>query len=164
MAVDSFLFLTDIDGESVDHKHATEIDILSWSFGAHNSTTSHKSTGSGAGGVTINDLTVNKRVDKASPILFEKCCTGGIIPAGKITVRKAGGDALEYLIVDMESVFITGYQVNGTDGADQLTEQVTLTYKKVGITYAPQLDDGTGGAASGKGWSLAGNEKWAPPT
>jgi type VI secretion system secreted protein Hcp len=163
MAIDSFLLLDTVDGESVDHAHAGEIDILSWSFGANNTSTSAKSTGSGGGGVSVHDLTVTKRVDKASPVLFENCCTGAMVAKGKITVRKAGGEALEYLIVNMESVFITGYQVSGTDGQDQLTEQVTLTYKSVGITYAPQLDDGSGGPGSGKGWSLAKNTIWAPP-
>ena len=33
MAVDVFLKLGDIKGESKDSKHAGEIDVLSWSFG-----------------------------------------------------------------------------------------------------------------------------------
>jgi type VI secretion system secreted protein Hcp len=163
MAIDSFLLLETVDGESVDSVHEGEIDILSWSFGAHNASTSAKSTGAGSGGVSVQDITITKKVDKASPILFEKCCTGGVLPTGKITVRKAGGEALEYLIVNMEQVFITGFQVSGTDGQETISEQVTLTFKSVGITYAPQLDDGSGGPGSGKGWSLAKNIAWAPP-
>ena len=145
MAVDMFLKLATVNGESTDSKHGEEIDLLSWSFAAHQTGTSNTGGGSGAGRVSIQDLTITKKVDKSSPTLFALCCSGQHLESGALTVRKAGGDALEYLIVKMEHVLITGFQTTGSDGQDQLVEQVTLSFKRVGIVYTPQLDDGTGG-------------------
>jgi type VI secretion system secreted protein Hcp len=162
MAVDMFLKLATIDGESTDSVHSGEIDLLSWSFAAHQTGTSNTGGGSGAGRVSIQDLTVTKKVDKASPTLFGLCCSGAHLESGTITVRKAGGEAIEYLVVKMEHVLITGFQTTGSDGQDQIVEQVTLNFKRVGLVYTPQLDDGTGGPEVGKGWDIGGNLAWEP--
>jgi type VI secretion system secreted protein Hcp len=162
MAVDMFLKLATVDGESTDSKHSGEIDLLSWSFAAHQTGTSNTGGGSGAGRVSIQDLTITKKVDKSSPTLFALCCSGAHLDDGALTVRKAGGDALEYLVVKMEHVLITGFQTTGSDGQDSLVEQVTLNFKRVGLTYTPQLDDGSGGPEIAGGWDIGGNLAWEP--
>ena len=48
-AVDFFLKIDGIDGESADHKHGKEIDVQSWSWGAHQSGTHAGGGGGGAG-------------------------------------------------------------------------------------------------------------------
>jgi len=53
MAVDMFLKIDDIEGESVDDVHAGEIDILSWSWGMSQSGTTHTGPGGGAGKVNL---------------------------------------------------------------------------------------------------------------
>jgi type VI secretion system secreted protein Hcp len=164
MAVDMYLKLASVGGESTDSGHAGEIDLLSWSFAANQTGTSHTGGGSGAGRVSIQDLTITKKVDKASPTLFALCCKGNHLASGTLTVRKAGGDsAVEYLVVKMEHVLITGFQTTGSDGQDQLVEQVSLNFKKVGLIYTPQLDDGTGGPSVGGGWDVGANIAWEPP-
>jgi type VI secretion system secreted protein Hcp len=162
MAVDMFLKLATIDGESTDNAHAGEIDILSWSFAAHQTGTSSTGSGSGAGRVSLQDITVTKKVDKSSPMLFLLCCNGKMVESAFITCRKAGGEALEYLVVSMEDILITGFQTTGSDGQDQIVEQVTLNFKRAGIIYTPQLDDGTGGGAVDKGWDIGANMEWPP--
>ena len=42
MAVDMFLKIGDIKGESADDKHAGEIDVLAWSWGMSQSGTTHR--------------------------------------------------------------------------------------------------------------------------
>ena len=54
MAVDMYLKLTGIDGESSDSTHAGEIDVLAWSWGASQSGTMHLGTG---GGCVYSSLT-----------------------------------------------------------------------------------------------------------
>ncbi len=48
-AVDYFLKIDGIEGESNDHKHKGEIEILSWSMGATQSGTHAFGGGGGAG-------------------------------------------------------------------------------------------------------------------
>ena len=51
MALEAFLKIEGIPGESRKQGHADEIDILSFSFGASNPTTVGKGTGAGASSV-----------------------------------------------------------------------------------------------------------------
>lgn len=160
MAIDMFLKLESVDGESVDAQHTDEIDLLTWGIDARQTGTSHSGGGSGAGRVSISEITITKNVDKSSPTLFLFCCNGKHIPSGTITVRKAGGDALEYMVVELEDILVTGYSTTG-GGAEQLVESVSLSCKRMGIVYTPQAEDGTGGAAVGHGWDVGSNEEWS---
>ena len=56
MAVDVFLKLGDIKGESKDAKHAGEIDVLSWSWGVSQTGTMGVGGGGGAGKANFSDL------------------------------------------------------------------------------------------------------------
>ena len=79
MAVDMFLKIDDVQGESVDQNkpsHAGEIQVISWSWGMTQSGSTHMGTGSGSGKVNVNDITVTKYIDRASPNLIQSCCNG----------------------------------------------------------------------------------------
>ena len=140
-AVDMFIKIDDIEGESTDAAHRDEIDILAWSWGMSNSGTTHTG-GGGAGKVSFQDLTCSKYVDKSTPNLMKACSTGAPIPGAVLIVRKAGADPIEYLLFRMENVLVTSVSTGGSGGEDRLTENVTLNFSKVHITYIPQ--DATG--------------------
>lgn len=163
MAVDMFLKLDSVDGESTDSTHADEIDLLSWTFSAAQAGTAGTGPGTGSGKVSIQDIAITKRVDRSSPILFYMCATGSHLKEATLTVRKAGGtEPVEYLVCKMEHVLVTGYSTNGSQGQEELVEQVSLSFKKVGFVYTPQLDDGTGGPTIEKGWNVGENVEWTP--
>ena len=90
MAVDMFIKIGDIEGESVDATHKKEIDILAWSWGASQSGTTHAGTGGGAGKVAVQDLSLTKYVDAASHALLLACCNGKHYGEATLVVRKAG--------------------------------------------------------------------------
>lgn len=163
MAIDMYLKLATVDGESTDAGHAGEIDLLSYSFAANQTGTSHTGSGSGAGRVSIHDLTITKVADKASPTLFALCCKGSHLADATLTVRRAGGDEpVEYMVVKMEHVLITGFQTNGADGQETLIEQVSLSFKRVGMIYSPQSNEGMGGPTVAGGWDVGANIPWEP--
>ena len=87
MAVDIFLKLDPIKGESLDDKHKDEIDILSWSFGESQSGTFHSGSGGGAGKVSVQDLHFTHFVDKATPELFKVCANGKHIDTAILPTR-----------------------------------------------------------------------------
>src|SRR5438270_10620750 len=97
MAVDMFIKIDDIKGESADAKHKDEIQVLSWSWGMSQSGTTHDGAGGGAGKVNVQDLTFTKYVDSSSPNLIKFCCNGKHFKQGLLTIRKAGEHPLEYL-------------------------------------------------------------------
>jgi type VI secretion system secreted protein Hcp len=109
MAVDYFLKIDGIQGESQDDKHKNEIELMSFSWGATNVGTAASGGGSGAGKVHIEDFVVMKQVDKASPKLLEACNTGKHISSAIVYARKQGGTQQEYLKITLSDVLVSGY-------------------------------------------------------
>ncbi len=157
MAVDMYLKLTGIDGESSDSTHGGEIDVLAWSWGASQSGTMHSGTGGGSGKVSVQDLSITKYVDSASHSFLKHCHTGAHIDEGVLTVRKAGGTPLEYIIITMRKIIVSSVSTGGSGGEDRLTENVTLNFREFDYAYSPQAPDGTGGAAKEFKWDIPGN-------
>ena len=114
MAVDIFIKIGDIKGESMDKAHKDEIDVLNWSWGMSQSGNMHVGSGGGAGKVNVQDLSLTKFVDKASPNLMMHCASGKHIDKVKLTVRKAGGESqVEYMIINLEEVLVTSLSTGG---------------------------------------------------
>lgn len=159
MAVDMFIKIDGIGGESEDHKYKGEIDILAWSWGASNSGTMHIGGGGGAGKVNAQDLSFTKWVDKSSPVLMEKCFTGKHIAKANLIVRKAGEEPVEYLKIDLKDILVTSVQTGGSSGEERLTENVTLNFAHVKYIYHPQDIKGKQGAEIPFGYDIKQNKK-----
>jgi type VI secretion system secreted protein Hcp len=137
-----FLKLKGVEGEARDKKRGKQIDVLAWSWGMSQSGTTHAGGGGGAGKVSVQDVSVTKWVDKASPILVQKCCQGTHIEEGELVVRKAGDNPLEYLTITMTDVMVTSVSTGGSGGEDRLTENVSLNFAKVKVSYQEQDEKG----------------------
>lgn len=159
MAVDIFLKLGDISGESSDDKHGEEIDVLSWSWGMNQSGTTHTGGGGGAGKVSVNDISVVKYCDAATPAIMLACCNGKHYPEAKLTVRKAGENPLEYIKLTMKEVLVSSVATGASHGDDRPVETITLNFAEFKIEYTPQKADGTGAAAKEAAWNIAKNIK-----
>ena len=160
MAVDMFIKIGDIKGESTDDKHKGEIDVLSWSWGATQSGTSGHGGGAGSGKVQLQDLTITHYLDKSTTALLKHCCDGTHIDQIILTVRKAGGTALEYLKITCKDVIVSSITTGGSGGQDRLTENVTFNFAKIKMEYTPQTAKGAGEASLIQGWDQAANKKW----
>lgn len=159
MAVDIFLKLGDIKGDSTDKTHSDCIDVLSWSWGASQSGTMHMGTGGGAGKVSVQDMSFTKYTDKATAPIVAACCKGTHIDKSIMTVRKAGGDnPLEYYKITMENAIISSYSTGGSGGDDRFTEHITLNFEKFHIEFQPQNAKGgkEGGVVEAK-WDIPKN-------
>lgn len=159
MPSDIFAKIGDIKGESTDAKHKDEIEVLSFSWGVTNpSSPGGAGGGGGAGRATFNDLSIVHRIDRATPKLLEACATGKHLPEATITHRKAGKGQLEYLIVKMSDVTITGVVHGGSIGSDSGAETVTMAFAKIALDYKPQKADGSLDAAVHFGYDLKTNK------
>lgn len=159
MAVDIFMKIATVDGESKDSKHGKEIDVLAWSWGLSNSGSAHVGGGAGAGKVNVQDLSFTKWVDSATPKLVLACCNGQHFDEATLVVRKAGGSPVEYIKLKLQEVLITSISTGGSGGEDRLTENVTLNFAKFNLDYVPQDAKGAAGTAIPAGWDVAGNQK-----
>jgi type VI secretion system secreted protein Hcp len=142
-AVDYFLKIDSIPGESQDDKHMDEIDIESWSWGESNGGTSAAGGGGGAGKVSMNDFSFAMRASKASPKLFLACANGQAIKQALLTCRKAGKEGQEYLKIKFNDLLVSTFQIGGSAGDVVPLDQVAFNFAKIEVSYAPQKADGS---------------------
>ncbi len=147
MAVDAFLKLGDLKGESPVEGHEDEIQLLSWSWGMMQQGTTHRGTGGGAGKVDVQDMTMVKYVDTASPNLTLACCNGKHFEEAILTVRKAGEKPLDYLKITMTDLIITSVSPGGASGDENVIETFAVNFAKFAYSYQPQ--DNKGAKAGG---------------
>ena len=141
MAVDVFLQIGDIKGESKDSKHEGEIDVLSWSWGVANVGSGALGGGHGSGKANFNDLSFMHALDKASPVLMKACAMGDHFPEATLVSRKAGKGQQDYLIVKMKEVFVTSVQPSGS--SEHPMESVSISFGHVDLEYKAQKADGS---------------------
>lgn len=158
MAVDMFIQIGDIKGESEDSVHKEKIDVLAWSWGMSQSGTTHTGGGGGSGKVSVQDISLTKYVDASSHALIQACCGGKHYPEAKLVVRKAGGEQLEYIIITMTEVIVTSVSTGGSGGEDRLTENVSLNFAKFKFEYAPQGTAGGLDAVKDYTYNIAENK------
>ena len=159
MALDIFMKIASLKGESVDKTHAGEIDVLAWSWGMSNSGSAHVGGGAGAGKVNVQDMSFTKYIDKSSPDLMLGACNGKHYDNALLTVRKAGEKPLEYLKITMTEVLVTSVSTGGSGGEDRLTENITLNFAAVKVDYVEQTPRGAAGDKPSMNWNIAANAK-----
>lgn len=159
-ANDMFLKIAGIKGESADHKHKGEIEVLAWSWGIATPLTPQSGSGSGAGKTVVHDISFSKRVDSATPILFLHAANGGFIKEVTLVVRKTGKDQLEYIKIKLTGVRVASVKNHAVPAADAVMEEVTLAFEKVEYEYRSQSADGTAGPAVQFGWDVKANQKF----
>jgi type VI secretion system secreted protein Hcp len=159
-AVDYFLKIDGIEGESQDDKHAAEIDVLSWSWGEARSDSAPGGAGGGAGKVQMQDLHFTARVSKASPKLLLACAGGTHVKNARLTCRTAGKAQQEFLKLTFTDVLVSSFQTGGSATSDVVPlDQVSLAYARIEVEYREQKANGTLGAAVKAGWDLKKNQK-----
>lgn len=154
MPYDAFLNLDGVEGESTRSGFEGQIEIESVDFGAENPTSMGAGAGRGAGKVSLRPISITKLADSSSTQLFTACCTGKHFPKAKLTFHRAGGEeAVDYLVWDLEKVYISEYQVSGSSGMEERPrEHISLTFGKIEITYTPQTDTGSKGSPKVASW------------
>lgn len=160
MAIDAFLKLGTIKGESVADGHKDEIDLLSFNWGMSQTGSMHTATGGGTGKVDVNDLVVTHLLDAASPNLALACCLGTHHESAVLTLNKAGGDKLPYLTLTLTDVLITQVSHGASIGDERPVESVSLNFAKFKYSYQPQDAKGAkkGGAVE-TGYDISLNKK-----
>jgi type VI secretion system secreted protein Hcp len=164
MAFDCFLKIDGIEGESTDKAHANWIELLSFSHGMSQTTSSVVSTAGGATSSRVNmqDFSIVKHFDKATPKLAEYCCTGKHIPSVKVEICRAGGDKLKYMEYKLSNAIVSSVRPGGTShgGDDVPLEEISFNFGKIEWTYTQQKRaDGGGGGNVSAGWDLQQNVK-----
>ena len=159
-AVDYFLKIDGVDGESQDKANKSWIDLQSFSWGATNTGSSQTGGGGGSGKVAVQDFHFTMFHNNASPKLMLACASGEHIKSATLICRKAGKTQQEFLKYQLSDILVSSYQTGGSAGSDSIpVDQISINFSKIEHHYKPQKADGTLGAATIAGWDAKQNVK-----
>jgi len=147
MAVDYFLKIAGIPGESNDAKHKNEIEVQSFSWSEQAiSASSTGSGGAGSGKVVPGDFRFTAHVSKASPLLMLACAMGTHVKDATLVARKSGSTPIEFLTLVFSDVRVSSYAIAGAheDESGPL-DSVSLSFATLRMTYRLQKPDGSVG-------------------
>ncbi len=156
MAVDMFLKIDGVEGESQDAKNKGEIHIESFQFGVEQVGTSDSGGGLGAGKAKFEDFEFTMPTQKASPKLYGACATGKHIKSAVLTVRKAGGSQDWFLKHTFSDLLVSSFRT--ANGEPQPQDTVKLNFVKLETEYREQKSDGTFSGAVKAGYDLKANK------
>ncbi len=140
-AVDMFLKIEGVEGESTTTSHKGWIEVQSWSWGVSQAGSGGPGGGAAFGRV-VGHVTLIKRIDKATPLLFKRCSDGTVMPLVTLELARLGGGPT-YLKYELKEVLISSIAHGDVDGDGLPDETITLDFTGTKLTYT-QLD------ASGK--------------
>lgn len=160
MAIDVYLQIDGVKGESADEAHSGWIEITSahWGVKQPKSATASTSGGHTAERCEHTNLTITKLADLASPILMQTCSAGKTIPKARLEFMRADGQGtpVKYYEVELENVLIGSMDQTIHEGGI-LHDSIGLKFARVRWKYTRQK---VGGGASGNtagGWNLSTN-------
>jgi len=158
-AIDYFLKIDGIEGESVQTGHKAEIDVEAWSWGETQAGGPGAGGGAGAGRVAMGDFSFTMKLSKASPKLFLACAEGDRIKAAWLTARRAAGKAADYFLKwTFSDLLVSSYQTAGAADQEPL-DQVAFSFSKIEVEYKEQRADGSFGAGLKAGWDVKSSKK-----
>ena len=159
MAVDMFLKIDGVDGESTDDAHDKWIEIQSYSHGVSQPVSGVSATGGRTGGrADFSNLSVVKTVDNATCDLTIKCAKGEHIPKVELELCLATGDKHTFMKYTFEDCIVTSVSAGGTQHDEvKPTEQVSFAYGKIKWEYTPISHTGEPGSTTDRTWNLEKN-------
>lgn len=160
MAIDVYLRIDGIKGESNDDRHKDWIECRSvrWELTQPRSATASTGGGHTAERSEHGDIVISKLADLSSPPLLQNCSSGRTFPAATIEFMRADamGERVKYFEIALENVLIGGVSAAVREG-DVLGEHVALKYSKISWRYTQQKITGGAGGNTAGGWNLSTN-------
>jgi type VI secretion system secreted protein Hcp len=141
-ALDMFLEIPGVAGESTTAGYENQINVLAWSFGG--------SKYECGGNLNLQNLAMTKYVDKSTVDLNAAMAAGTVFPTITLRVVRPGGPVTQSL--QLSNAVLTSISSGGSGGEDRLTENVTFAFSQVTITYT--FIDGSGKAGSPESTTL----------
>jgi type VI secretion system secreted protein Hcp len=118
-----------------------------------------QSSGAGAGKVTFNPFSITRKIDKASPIMYEMACSGVPFQTVCLALRKSSGTGSAgsfFLRFDFKLVAVKTISYAHDDESPK--ETLTFEYGGLQVRYLQQNPDGTlAKAAVAGGWNRVKN-------
>ncbi len=134
-----------IRGESRTEGHVDDIQCRTWNWGV----SAGSAIGSGATTArrSYRHLVIVKGIDRATTSLQSALASNTELREVVLTLRKAGGDALDYFRMALGSARVVDLDIE-LDDSGRPAERVSFSFRKITVTYTPQEGAGLGGGAT----------------
>jgi len=157
MAVNMFLKLDGIAGESAHKGHKDEIEVLSFSWGVSHAAPVAQREHRRAGRAQASDISFMMRVGKASPTLMLACATGRHLKEGLFVIETAGESPFAFYKLTVTDVLVTSYQ---TSGANELPmDSFSLNFRALRLRETVQDAKGEPGDSVEAAFDFARNRQ-----
>jgi len=124
-----------VDGFTCNNSQGV-IPALSWSFGVSNPTQATTGGGTASGKAHLTDVSVSRRADGCSPLLFAASVTGKVFKSVTITQQDIQKD--DTFTVTLQDVILSSFQLAGDHSNEVPSEQIGFSYEKICVA-----DNGT---------------------
>ncbi|MBY0313732.1 MAG: type VI secretion system tube protein Hcp [Phycisphaerales bacterium] len=180
MAADIFMKIDGIEGDSNDAMHKKWIEVESATFSISNDDAGYvRPRGGGGGGEsgggeqinprhssTLNEFSITKHVDVATPLIALACCDGRNIKSVTIDFCRPIGEKIVYLKYVLLSCGITSTSLKDGSSDDPIPkEELKIKYAELHMIYTHTIASGGGkvGHDVRKGWNQAEHKEVVPP-
>jgi type VI protein secretion system component Hcp len=108
-------------------------------------------TGSQLFPIQLEEVSVTRQIDQASPLLFQRCFLCQDFASATVVMRKSGGllygdqgniSSMPFLRIDFKPILITSIS---WDGGEIVKEKLKFVCREVKVQYRPQNSDGSPG-------------------
>lgn len=129
-AFDAYLKLEGVEGESTDPRHPKWISITSFTHGiaGANATGNQRD---------FSELCLTKSLDKASPLLAQRCAEGTVISSAKLELVTASAERLRFYEITLSNVVVRSSRNSGQSASTGAgtTEEVCLSFSRIEWIY-----------------------------
>ena len=135
-----------VNGEATESNHVNWCELLAFEHG-YEQPSSGSTTGMARrrGSVIVEDITLVKELDKASPKIAEACLKGKVFGEVEIELTRYFGYTgnVVYYRFELTNVIVTSYTIGSEDVNNKYPEEIiTLNFEEIKVTYTETDDDG----------------------
>jgi type VI protein secretion system component Hcp len=119
--------------------------------------------GSGAGKITFNAFSITGKIDAASPLLFQMCCSGTPFQTVFLALRKSvgigggGANTAGFVFLRFDFKLVAVKTLSWSHDEESPKETVTFEYGGLQIHYCAQNPNGSLKQAIAGGWNRVKN-------
>lgn len=135
-AVNAYLIIDGVPGESAAHPGWIEVNSFQWGVGRGISSPTGGSADRESSAPSVSEVTVTKAIDKASPKLKACAATHCHLGTVELMMRKAGGEQQAYQHYVFSNAVLSHYSMSS--GGDRPSESISLNFTKVEMKYNEQ--------------------------
>lgn len=141
-----FMNYPGVQGDTSDAAHRNWLDIEDLNWSVSRSITSNPATGKDreSANAEMTDLTIIRRLDRATPALFlESCCGKGKDIVIHLCKTGSGRGTDVYMEYTLKNALISRYRMKGyRQSGTRPREQLRISFQQLELKYTPYDDAG----------------------